>query len=51
MLIEVTDKNFAEVTKQGNVIIDFWAPWCGTLQYDRAHSGRNGKRDAGYHYW
>ena len=29
MIVEVTDINFSDVTKQGKVIIDFCAPWCG----------------------
>ncbi|CRF41122.1 thioredoxin [Helicobacter ailurogastricus] len=27
--IELTDKNFDSETKNGAVVVDFWAPWCG----------------------
>ena len=26
---ELNSDTFAKETKKGNVIIDFWAPWCG----------------------
>lgn len=27
-LMEFTDDNFADETKNGLVLVDFWAPWC-----------------------
>lgn len=28
-IVELNDQNFENAIKQGVVLVDFWAPWCG----------------------
>ena len=28
-VVEVNESNFEEITKEGTILLDFWASWCG----------------------